>query len=254
MFIDTHAHLLDKRFDKDRLEMLGRAKASRVEKILEISCEPDGWQAALYFSKANKGVTCALGVHPQEAKLASPEVLKKLENLALDEKVTAIGETGLDYYHENSSREEQKRVFLFHINLSLKINKPLILHCRDAYPDMFEILSKIKLPDLPGVVHCFSGTPEQALELIKMGFYIGIDGPVTYPNAQALKDTVKQIPLEKILIETDSPYLPPQKYRGTRNEPAYVPLVAAEIALIKGINIKDVENITSENAQSLFRL
>jgi TatD DNase family protein len=255
MFIDTHAHLLDKRYDPDRDDAIIRANKNKVEKILEIACEPGEWNAALELAVAKKGIYCVVGIHPQEAKIATPKILEDLERIAGDGKVVAIGETGLDYHYENSPREIQKKIFEHHIELSQKTGKPLVVHSREAYADLMQILKKQKFQHpRPGVVHCFSGTPDQALELIAMGFYIGIDGPVTYPKASNLKETVKRISLENILIETDSPYLPPQSYRGTRNEPSYISLIAEEIAAIKNVTTDEVAKITSENARSLFKI
>jgi TatD DNase family protein len=256
MLIDTHAHLLDKKFDSDRDEMLLRARNNLVSHIIEIACEPKDWQPALEFAKANTGVYCACGIHPQEAKLATPQVLDTLEKIVSDERVVAIGEAGLDYYHENSPRDVQKRIFEHHIRLAERTGKPLVIHCRQAYSDIFEILNRNFPQARPGaaVVHCFSGSPEDAIKLIALGFYIGIDGPVTYPKAVSLTETVKKIPLESILIETDSPYLPPQKYRGERNEPAYINMIAREIATLKNISVEDVSAVTSKNAKTFFKI
>ena len=251
MLIDTHAHLTDERFDQDRTEVIKRAKTAGVSKIIEIACEPQYWQKALDLAAENDGIYCALGIHPQDARLCEPNVLEDLERFARLPGTVAIGETGLDYYHENSPRQKQREVFIKHIELSLKIDKPIIIHCREAYPDLMDILKGMKFR---GVVHCFSGSTKDAEKLIEMGFYIGIDGPVTYPRAEELRKTAEALPPERILIETDSPYLPPQLFRGKRNEPSYILCIAEEISKIKSIEFKALLEIINHNTQLLFRL
>jgi len=253
MYIDTHAHLMDTRFDGDRDNVMLRAAAQGVRAIIEISCEPDHWQTAIAFAETHPSISVVLGVHPQDARLSSDSVLKRLEDLARHPKVAGIGETGLDYHYENSPRSVQKDVFLKTLDIALRAGKPVVIHCREAYADLIELLSPPRvLP--PGVIHCFSGTPSEAGQLAGMGFYIGIDGPVTYPKAHGLKDVVRATVLEKLVLETDSPYLPPQGYRGQRNEPAYLPLIAQEIAGIKGIPVEEVARVTGDNAAALFKL
>lgn len=253
MYIDTHCHLLDSRFDKDREGAILRLFEAKVELLIEISCEIEKWKSAIDFACVNPHIYVAVGIHPQDAKTASEKSFIELENIAKSDKVAAIGETGLDYYYENSPRDVQQDVFMRHIDLSVNINKPLVIHCRDAYKDLIAILNaQTKLPK--GVIHCFSGTPDDAKQLIDLGFYIGIDGPVTYPNAKILRKTVENMPLEKFLLETDSPYLPPQARRGERNEPCYLPLIAEEISKIKNISIEKVSQVTTENARRLFNI
>ena len=251
MYIDTHAHLSDPKFNIDRDLAIKRAKENNVTNIIEIGCEPGLWKIAYGISALNPDIYCALSIHPHEARMATPELFKTLEELLKLPKMVAVGETGLDYYYDHSPREIQKTVLKIHIELALKLNKPLIIHCRDAYKDLINILGAYK--SLNGAIHCFSGNTEEAKEVIKMGFLIGIDGPVTYPKANVLRAVVKEIPLEKILLETDSPYLPPQDRRGQRNEPSYLPQVAEEIAKIKNIGIDMVSEITSNNSFNLFK-
>ena len=249
MLIDTHAHLTDKRFDPDRAQVIERARASGVSKIIEVACEPQYWQKALDLAAGNDGIYCSVGIHPQEAKLCEPDVFGELKKLAAFPKVVAIGETGFDYHYENSPRDKQREVFEKHIELSISTGKPLVIHCRDAYEDLIAVL---KGRDCRGVIHCFSGSLEDARTFLEMGFYLGIDGPVTYPKAGVLREVVKTAPLEKMLIETDSPYLPPQEYRGMRNEPSHVRFVAGEIANIRKIELKRIEEVTCSNAVTLF--
>ena len=249
MLIDTHAHLADKRFDADRKQAIERAKAAGVLKIIEIACEPHCWQKTIDLAEQNDGIYCAVGLHPQDAKLCTADVFSELERFAALPRVVAIGETGFDYHYENSPRDQQREVFIKHINLSFKTGKPLSIHCRDAYPDLFEVLNNMKCR---GVIHCFSGSVKQAEKLVEMGFYLGIDGPATYPKSEELKKVVEAIPLDKLLLETDSPYLAPQQYRGKRNEPSYIQFIAQEIAKIKQIKFEEVAETTSRNADILF--
>jgi TatD DNase family protein len=249
MLIDTHAHISDKRFEADRAQSIERSKAAGVSIIIEIACEPEYWQKALDISNGNDCVYCAVGIHPQEARLCEPDVYTEMKSFAILPKIVAIGETGFDYHYENSPRAKQREVFLKHIELSSVTGKPLIIHCREAYPDLIEILKENKCH---GVVHCFSGSPKEAEALLELGFYLGIDGPLTYPASSALREVVKTAPLERILIETDSPYLPPQQYRGKRNEPAYARFIAEKIASIREIDLGLVEKTTSLNASVLF--
>jgi len=251
MLIDTHAHLTDQSFDADRAEVIARAKTAGISRMIEIACEPRYWRKALDLAAVNDGIACALGIHPQEAKLCTEAVFKELEQLIKHPSVCAVGETGFDYHYENSPRDQQREVFEKHIGLSLSSGKPLVMHCREAYPDMLEVLKAHKCH---GVVHCFSGSLKDCEALLSMGFYLGIDGPVTYPKAGALREAVKIIPLERILIETDSPYLPPQAYRGKRNEPAYARFISEEIAKIKLTTTERVMTATSLNAAGLFGL
>lgn len=254
--IDTHSHLCDTKFDNDRLETIQRASEKGVKKIIEIGCDPSLWDKVLNLADSNADIYCALGIHPQEASKITQPIFEKLENLSASKKVIAIGETGLDYYHENSPRDIQKEVFLKHIQLALKTNKPLVIHCRDAYNDMIEILKDEfhSNKNINGVIHCFSGSIEHALWFTKMGFILGIDGPVTYPTANKLRHIVENIPLEKIILETDSPYLTPQDFRGKRNEPAYLYFIAEQIAKIRQTSIENIISITTSNAQKLFHL
>jgi TatD DNase family protein len=254
MFIDTHAHVSDKRFDADRADSIGRARENNVSHIIEIGCEPGIWNKTLKLAEDYPGVSCAVGIHPQEAKLCTDEILRELAKMSAHPNVCAIGETGFDYHYENSPRDKQKEIFIKHIALSREVRKPLVIHCRDAYPDLLAILNaeSDNGEKLRGVIHCFSGSLDEARQLIALGFLLGIDGPVTYPKATALKEVVKELPLDRFLLETDSPYLPPQTYRGERNEPSYLPLIAQEIALLKQVSLETVAAGTTENAKNLF--
>ncbi|MCB4791808.1 MAG: TatD family hydrolase [Elusimicrobia bacterium] len=252
MLIDTHAHLSDPKFSIDRDLVIKRASENGINKIVEVGCEPYIWKDSFRLAKLNPGIFCAFGIHPHEAKLASPELLKTLEDLLKYPKAVAVGETGLDYYYNHSPKEVQQKVLKLHIELAVKTGKPVIIHCRDAYKDLIEILGPY--PSIKGVIHCFSGNVNEALRLIEMGFLLGIDGPITYPKAAVLRNVVKEIPLDKLVLETDSPYLPPQEFRGKRNEPSYLAQIAEETANIKSVSIDEVSTITTQNALGLFAL
>lgn len=252
MYIDTHAHVLDTRFDADREETFARAADKDVRHIIEVACDPSLWEKAVSLTEQRPSVRCVLGIHPQDAKLATPELLERLETLCRGEHIVGVGETGLDYYYENSPRDVQQVVFRQSIEIARKTEKPIIIHCRQAYDDLLKILSGTA--PLPGVIHCFSGSLDEAKQLTAMGFYIGIDGPATYPSAKALKEVVRALPLDVLLLETDSPYLPPQSFRGKRNEPSYLPLVAKEVATLKDIPVEAVAAATTANARKLFSI
>ncbi len=252
MLIDSHAHTTDKQFDSDRQEVLNRAFNGGLKYIIEVGCEPPLWDEVAQLSKQDK-IFSMFGLHPQDADKFNEDLFSKLKYLLNDKKCVAVGEIGLDYHYENYQKELQKDIFVKQINLALEINKPICVHCRDAYEDMVEIFKKFS--NLPkGVIHCFSGSYEQAKIVLDMGFLIGIDGPCTYPKSNKLKRVIENVPLEKILVETDCPYLAPQKYRGTRNEPYYVIETAKKIAEIKNVSFEEVCKITTENTIKLYDL
>jgi TatD DNase family protein len=254
MIIDTHAHLSDEKFDTDRIAVIKRAFNAGLEKIIEISCQPQYWDKALELSKQDN-IFVAFGIHPTYAAKVSSQDYKKLETLIQEKKCVAIGEIGLDY-HYNSSTENitlQKESFARQLNFAVKYNKSITIHSRDASDDMLSFLKSYK--NIPkGVIHCFSGTPNQAKDFVSLGFLLGIDGPVTYKKSENLKQTVLDMDLSNLLVETDCPYLAPQKYRGQRNEPSYVVETLKEIAAIKNIPFEKAAKITTQNAINLFNL
>jgi TatD DNase family protein len=255
MLIDTHAHLLDARFDEDRENAVLRAGEAGVKLLIEVGCERGDWAGAVEFAEGHDNIWCVLGIHPQNAGEARGEDFTALEGLLASKKIVGIGETGLDFHYRETAPEIQERIFISHMELAEKTGKPLVIHCREAYPELMRLLApRYSGQKLAGVVHCFSGTPGDAEKLAKMGFMIGIDGPVTYPSATQLKDVVRALPLEHMVIETDSPYLPPQVFRGKRNEPAYAAYVAEEVARIKQLAPGEVAEKTTENAKRLFSI
>ncbi|MDR1104402.1 MAG: TatD family hydrolase [Endomicrobium sp.] len=254
MIIDTHAHLSDEKFDTDRDVVIERAFNAGVEKIVEISCEPQYWDKALELSK-HDNIFVAFGIHPNDVEKVSAEDYKKLELLIQEKKCVAVGEIGLDYHYDSSEQTAalQKESFANQLNLAAKFNKPVVIHSREANEDAVSILKSLKI--IPkGVIHCFSGTPQQAKEFVDLGFLLGIDGPVTYKKSEDLKQTVLETEVSNLLVETDCPYLSPQKYRGQRNEPSYVVETLKEIAAIKNIVFEEAARITTQNAMKLFNL
>ena len=250
MIIDTHAHLTDSKFDADRDEVLKRAFDAGVGKIIEIACETEIWDKAREFAKKDN-IYVSYGIHPHEADKAREKDFEKLELLLQEEKTVAIGEIGLDYHYDFSPRKTQREVFLKQLDIAKKYNKTLIIHCRSAYAELITILNNYK--DLPkGVIHCYTGTPEESKILVETGFMLGIDGPVTFPRSDKLRQVVAETDISKLLIETDCPYLAPQKYRGQRNEPAYIAETLKKIAEVKNISFEEAEKTTYRNAAGLF--
>ena len=256
MFIDTHCHITDSRFDGDRDKVISHSREKGVNTLIEVGCNPADWKKAIDLTAENQNIFCVLGIHPQDAKTASEIFFNELEDFLKLPKVVGIGETGLDYYYENSPREIQKNVFTTHMELYARTGKPVVIHCRNAYDDLIKILEAEKNASqgYRGVIHCFSGSLPEAVRLAELGFFLGIDGPVTYPKAKDLREVVEKMPLDKLLLETDSPYLPPQPFRGERNEPSYLPLIAEEIARVKNISKEMVGEITGSNAKRLFSI
>lgn len=263
-FVDTHAHLDDARFDVDRKEAVRRAGEAGLKNIISVGCwdREKGFGPLAGVLKEHAFIYAALGVHPHDAKdAAGGQAFDLIKKCALEWKdgngrgrVVAIGETGLDYHYDKSPRPVQKDVFIRQIRLARELNLPLIVHSREADKDTIEILKAEGASATGGVFHCFSGTGETAEEVLKLGFFISFTGVVTFPKADDLREIVKKVPMEKLLIETDCPYLAPAPHRGKRNEPAFVVDTARQIAAIKGLSIEDVARITTNNAEDLFAL
>ncbi|MEK6790337.1 MAG: YchF/TatD family DNA exonuclease [Deltaproteobacteria bacterium] len=259
LFIDTHAHLDDARYDVDRGDVVKRAKDAGLKNVITIGCwsASRGFDGALAVVRNNDFAYLSLGVHPHEAGQAGDDVFALIRRLALDEafRVVAIGETGLDYHYEHSPRathDRQKAVFIKHIQLARELNLPLIIHSREADKDTMEILESEGAKQ--GVFHCFSGDVAHARRALDMGFYLSFAGIVTFPKAVSVREVIKALPIERMLIETDCPYLAPSPHRGKRNEPAFVAHTAQEIAKIKKMSLADVARITTANAEQLFGL
>jgi TatD DNase family protein len=256
MFIDSHAHLDVPQYDADRAEVIGRARAAGIDTMLEI-CGSDiakgSLDVGIKLAEEHSFIYAAVGVHPHEASLYDEALERKLIEMSGHEKVVGWGEIGLDYYYDNSPRDVQRKVFRRQVELGRRCELPLIIHTRDAEEDTIAILRDAS-HDYSGVIHCFTGTQDLAESAIRMGFYISFSGVLTFKTAGDLREVARNTPLDKILIETDCPYLAPVPHRGKRNEPAFVKETAAKLAEIKGASIDEIARITSANFKRLFKL
>lgn len=248
---DSHAHVDEEQFDIDRPQILERAAQNGVVGMINPGADMPSSERAAALAKQYNEIYAAVGIHPHDAKDADEASYDRLAELAQDSKVVAIGEIGLDYYYDLSERQVQQQVLVRQLDLARQLHKPFIIHDRDAHADILAIIKK-EANGLNGVFHCFSGSLEMAQELLKMGFYLSFGGPVTFKNAHKVKNVVKNIPLERMFVETDCPYLTPHPHRGKRNEPAYVRLVAEEISLLKETELQTVADITTANVQTFF--
>lgn len=254
MLIDSHAHLDSKEFDKDREEIVKSFKDLDIEYTIVPAANMKSSNKIVKLIKEYDELYGAVGVHPHDTKDMKIEDIEELFKLSEEEKVIAIGEIGLDYYYEYTDREIQKKWFREQIKLAKKIGLPIIVHEREAAKDVFDIISSEYDETLKGVIHCYSGSLEMAKNYIDLGFFISFAGPVTFKNAIKPKEVAKDIPLDRLLVETDSPYLTPVPFRGKRNNPTYVKYVAEEIAKLKDISLEELEKITNKNTKILFNL
>ncbi|MCA1061748.1 TatD family hydrolase [Rossellomorea aquimaris] len=254
MLFDTHVHLNAEQFDEDLEEVISRAREAGVEKMVVVGFDRPTINRAMELIEQYDFLYASIGWHPVDAIDMKDEDLTWIEELSHHKKVVAIGEMGLDYHWDKSPKDIQKEVFRKQIQLAKKVKLPIVIHNRDATQDIVDILREEGAGEVGGIMHCFSGSPEIAQECVDMNFYISLGGPVTFKNAKKPKEVAKEIPLEKLLIETDCPYLAPHPYRGKRNEPAYVKLVAEQIAELKEVSLEEVEKITTENAKKLFNI
>ncbi|SOC44706.1 TatD family hydrolase [Ureibacillus acetophenoni] len=254
MFIDTHVHLNADQYDEDLQEVITRALEAKVEKMIVVGFDRKTIERAMKLADEYEFIYAVIGWHPVDAIDCTEEDLKWIEELSSHPKVVGIGETGLDYYWDKSPKDVQQKLFREQIRLAQKLNLPIIIHNREATGDIVKILREENAASVGGIMHCFSGSVETARECIAMNFIISLGGPVTFKNAKTPKEVATEIPLEHLLIETDAPYLAPHPYRGKRNEPSFVPLVAEEIARLKGISVEEVGRATSANAIKIFKL
>ena len=252
MIFDTHAHYDDEAFDEDRESIIEELKTSNVGKIVNVGANLSSSQRSVDLANKYGFFYAAVGVHPDDAAEIDDEGLNRLREMAANEKVVAVGEIGLDYYWNKENADIQKKAFLAQIELAKELSLPIIVHSREAAKDTMDILASSDAAKTGGVVHCFSYSPEIALEAVKMGFYIGVGGVVTFKNAKKLKESVELIPMERILLETDCPYLAPDPFRGKRNSSLYLDYVVKEIASIKGIDEEKVIEITYKNALEMY--
>ncbi len=275
MWTDTHCHVNDEKFAHDRDAALSRARDAGVTTLIEIAESPDMWDAAVALAESTPTIYAALGIHPHYAHTYGPAewtaLSTQLRELMKHPKVVAVGEFGLDYHRMQNTKEQQDYLFCRQLELAREAGMPIVIHCRDAQehpqagPAQKDIQKRLAeffpetsgaldCPRPNGVIHCFSGGWPDAQTYLLHGFMLGFDGPVTYPSAKLLQQVVRQMPLERIVLETDSPYLPPQSQRGQRNEPHAIAVIGREIAALKNKPSEDVARVTSANARALFRL
>lgn len=254
MIFETHAHYDDDRFNEDRDELLQRLPEEGVGVVINSGASVESTRDTIRLAKEYPFVYAAVGVHPSEIEELDEDFMLWMKEQTDDKKTVAIGEIGLDYYWDKEPEVQERQRYWFgrQIELARETNLPIIVHSRDAAADTMQVMKEHHAEEIPGVIHCYSYSKEMALEFIKMGYYIGVGGVVTFKNAKKLKETVEAIPLDKILLETDCPYMAPEPYRGKRNSSLYLPYVIEEIARIKGVSTEEVERVTEENARKLF--
>ena len=250
---DSHCHLDDERFDPDREEAYRRMLAAGVGECVCVGSDLPSSRRCLAFAQTHTGVYAAVGVHPHEAKDAPPDYLAQLEALMTQEKAVALGEIGLDYYYDLSPRDTQRRVLAEQVALAAERDWPTIYHIRDAHGEMVDFFrAQKRLP--PGLIHCFSGSVEIAREYVRMGFFISFAGPLTFKKAPHLWEAAMNVPQDRLMVETDSPYLAPEPLRGRRNEPANVVWVLRRLAELRGLPEEEMARVTTENARRFYRL
>ena len=255
MLIDSHAHLDDLRYDTDRDNVLQRAQTTGIEAIVTIGCDLATSQAAVALAHAHPNIFATIGVHPHEAKEIGEGWYESFRSLAQHPKVVAYGEIGLDYHYDHSPREIQRQRFREQIHLARELALPLVIHTREAQEDTMMILREEGAVDVGGVFHCFSGDMWLAKDALDLGFYLSFSGVLTFKNATMLRDIAKTVPLDRLMVETDCPYLAPVPYRGKRNEPAYVQYVAETLAEIRGNgSVEFIARATVENTKRVFRI
>src|SRR5215470_970792 len=255
--IDSHSHIDFPQFDEDRDAMLERAREAGIQTLLAIGTGPGPQKldAAIPYAEKYEWIYTSVGIHPHEAKEVTPAHLDELARLARHPKVIAWGEIGLDYFYDHSPRDLQAKVFSAEMELARAAKLPIIIHCRDAWDDcLAQIEREWESSGLGGILHCFTGTLGHAERALDMGFLISFAGNATYPKAHNLREVAKALPIRNILIETDAPYLPPQPYRGKRNEPAYVAEVAKTLAAVRDLAPEEIAAVTAENFRRLFHI
>lgn len=255
MIFESHAHYDDRKFDSDRDELLSSMQDQGIETIINVGSDLKGARKTVALTEEYDFIYGAIGIHPSDIGDLNEEVYKWMQETSRLPKITAIGEIGLDYYWDKDEevKRSQRYWFCRQMELAREEGLPVIIHSRDAAEDTLKLVKGIHGEEIGGIIHCFSYSLEMAEEYIRMGYYIGIGGVVTYKNAKKLKEVAAQIPLDRILLETDCPYLAPEPERGKRNSSLNLPYVAQEIAELRGISQKEVETVTRENARRLFR-
>lgn len=254
MIFESHAHYDDEKFDEDRDSLLSSMQKNGIEYIINVGANLATTQSTIELTEQYPFVYGAAGVHPSDTAELNEENFAWLKSRCSLPKIVAVGEIGLDYYWDEPDRGIQKKWFKRQLELAAEEALPVIIHSRDAAKDTLDIMKELQCEKIGGVVHCFSYSKEIAREVLDMGFYLGIGGVVTFQNAKAIKEVVAYAPLDRILLETDSPYLAPVPHRGKRNSSLYIPLIAEEIAKIKAIGYEEVVSVTSKNAKALFHV
>lgn len=254
MIFETHAHYEDEQYNDDRENLLREIFSAGIGKIVNVGSTMETSRKSVELAKAYPQIYAAVGVHPSEIDCLTPDSFEELKTMVAQEKAVAIGEIGLDYYWEKDEnvRMQQQQVFRQQLELASEVKLPVIIHSRDAAADTMAILKDEPKRENPGIIHCYSYSPEMAAEFIKLGYYIGVGGVVTFKNARVLKQVVQEIPLERIVVETDCPYMAPEPHRGQRNSSVYLPYIVDKIAEIKGVSGQKVEKITYENACRVY--
>lgn len=254
LIFDTHSHYDDEAFDSDRDTLLKEMRQKGIGNIVSVGADMVSSQAALSLAEFYDFIYAALGVHPSETAGLTEKDMDWIKEHASHEKVVAIGEFGLDYHWQEPSKEIQRKWFLRQIELAKEVELPIIIHSRDAAEETMKILTQTKAYDCGGVIHCYSYSPEMAKEYADMGFFIGVGGVVTFKNAKKLVNTVQEIPIDCLVLETDCPYLAPEPNRGKRNDSSQLACVAEKIAELKGMSVQEIIRITTENAERLYHL
>jgi TatD DNase family protein len=251
---DTHAHLHFPDFDADRDAMLARARAAGVRRMVTIGTDIETSRAAIAIARREADVWATVGVHPHDAGDSDEAALAEVQRLAGEARVVGVGEIGLDFFRNLSPRDAQERVLRRFIAVARDVRKPVVVHCRDAHAEALAILAEERVGEVGGIMHCFSGDVEIARRCLDLGLVISLAGPVTYPNARALPEVARFVPADRLVIETDCPFLPPQGYRGKRNEPAYLAITAARVAELRGEPVETLALRTTDNARRLLRV
>ena len=253
MLFDTHAHVNDPAFDADREELLCALPEQGVQYMMNVGCCLESSRDCVALAQKYPYIYASVGSHPDSADEVDDTVLEEYRKLCkLSPKVKAIGEIGLDYYYEDIPRDVQKKAFTMQLELARELKMPVIVHERDAHEDGFSIVRQF--PDVTGVFHCYSGSAEMARQLVKLGWYIGFTGVLTFKNARKAIETAQAIPLDRIVIETDCPFMAPEPFRGKRNDPAKVFRMAEKLAELRGISVEEAQRITLENGKRLYRI
>jgi len=253
MLFDTHAHLDDRAFDQDRTTLLEGLKDRRIALVMNPGCSLESSRNAVAMAEKYSWLYAAVGSHPDAADEVCDRVIEEYRKLCkLSSKIKAIGEIGLDYHYEDIPRELQRKAFVMQMELAAELDLPVIVHERDAHEDGMAIVKDF--PTVKGVFHCYSGSAEMARQLVELGWYIGFTGVLTFKNARKAIETAASIPLERIVLETDCPYMAPEPFRGRRNDPGYLYRMAGKLAEIRGLPIDEIHRITTENGKRLYRL